>query len=122
MMPSAGQKMPRSVTTGLRQRAWWVLRARGTVTLPMVLAAIADGTEKAASSNIGRYLRALERAGFVARASQRERGQALTSNGHVRYRLVRNNGRLAPVHRQSTGEVFDPNTGEVFGLGAEEPL
>lgn len=115
-MASLGQKMPRTVTGGLRQRAWWVLRARSTVTLPQILASIADGSEKTAASNLRRYFRALERAGIVERHAQREPGRGMGSNGHVRYRLVRNSGRLAPVHRVSENAVFDPNTGEVFSL------
>lgn len=123
-MAIKGQKSPRTVTSGLRQRAWWVLRARGTVTLPQILASIADGSEKTASSNLSRYFRALERAGIVERLAQREAGRTMGSNGFVRYRLRRNNGRLAPVHRASSGAVFDPNTGEVFSLkgGSDEQL
>lgn len=115
-MAVRGQKGPRTVTTGLRQRAWWVLRARGTVTIPGVLSAIADGTEKAAASNIRRYFKALEYAGILTILPDRDRGKVATGQGFVRYRLVRNNGRMAPVVRQSMGEVFDPNTDEVFKL------
>lgn len=118
-MTTRGQKLPRMVTSGLRQRAWWVLRARGMVTIPMLLSSISDGSEKSAHSNLSKYMRALEQAGFITRAASRERGQAKTSNGFLRYRLTRNNGRIAPVYRVAAREVFDPNTGEVFGMGGD---
>lgn len=110
---------PRTRTRGLRQRAWWVLRARGVVSLPDLLATLADGSERDAHSNLSRYLRALERTGYLAPLAQRQPGQAPTSNGHKRYRLVRDTGRQAPVVRQTHSTVFDPNSGEVFALGGE---
>lgn len=114
---------PRQKTRGLRQRAWWVLRARGVVTVPDLLSTLSDGTEKNAAKNVGRYLAALAATGFVEEIG-RAPGTARTSNGHKRYRLARNNGRQAPVVRQRTGEVFDPNTGESFAQtrgGEHEP-
>ena len=104
---------PRQKTRGLRQRAWWVLRARGVATVPDLLSTLSDGTERNAAKNLSRYLGALAATGFVEEIG-RSPGTARTSNGHKRYRLARNNGRLAPVVRQHTGEVFDPNTGECF--------
>lgn len=102
---------PRTVTRGLRQRAWWVMRARKTLSLPELLATLADGSEKDAAGNLGRYLKRLAQAGFLAAQARR------TGSGHLRYRVTRDNGRLAPVVRQSAGVVFDPNSGEVFPLG-----
>ncbi|SIQ95397.1 hypothetical protein SAMN05421829_108131 [Aromatoleum tolulyticum] len=103
-------------TRGLRQRVWWVLRARGTVSLPDLLSTLSDGSERDACANLSAYLRALERAGFVAVLEQRHPGHTPTSNGYKRYRLVRNNGRQAPVVRQAHGVVFDPNSGETFAI------
>lgn len=108
---------PRTKTRGLRQRAWWVLRARGVTSLPDLLSTLSDGSERDASSNLSKYLRALERTGFIVALEQRRPGHAPTSNGHKRYRLVRNNGRLAPVVRQTQGVVYDPNTGEAYAVG-----
>lgn len=113
-----GTPRPRTVTRGLRQRAWWVMRARRVpFSLPDLLCTLADGSEKDAASNLGRYLTALARSGFLRQMDNRQPGQAKHSNGHKRYLLARNNGRLAPVVRQSAGEVFDPNSGEVFAIG-----
>lgn len=111
---------PRTATRGLRQRAWWVIRARKSVTQPELMSTLADGDEKDPASNLNRYLRALERAGFLQSSVQRVAGCALTSPGHKRYLLVRDNGRLAPVFRQTAGVVFDPNTGETFAIAESQ--
>ncbi|MFZ4539300.1 hypothetical protein [Propionivibrio sp.] len=101
---------PRTQSRGLRQRAWWVIRARRTVTLPGLLTSLADGTEKNASGNLSKYLRSLSLAGFLKVLALK------AGNGVLRYQVVRNNGRGAPVVRQAVGEVYDPNTGEVFKM------
>lgn len=110
---------PRQQTRGMRQRAWWVLRARQTVSIRDLLTALADGTEKDAATNLARYLRTLARAGFLVELP-RAPGTSLTSPGFKRYRLVRNNGRQAPVVRQHQRTVFDPNTGEAFPFDPTE--
>lgn len=110
---------PRQQTRGLRQRAWWILRARQTVSIRDLLTALADGTEKNPAANLARYLCALARAGFLVELP-RTPGTALTSPGFKRYRLVRNNGRQAPVLRQHQRTVFDPNTGEAFPFDPKE--
>lgn len=117
----AGQGIrPRTATRGLRQRAWWVIRARKIVTLPELLSTLVDSGEKGASSNLSSYLGPLVKAGFLAVLAHRIPGNALTSSGHRRYQMIRDNGRLAPVVRQGDRVVFDPNTGEVFPYG-EQP-
>ncbi len=110
---------PRRQTRGLRQRAWWVIRARRTVSVPDLLQTLADGTEKNAGANLSRYLGALVRSGFMVELP-RLPGSSPTSNGYKRYMLVRNNGRHAPVVRQRQGMVFDPNSGKAFPLTKEE--
>lgn len=110
-MATKGQISPRTVTHGLRQRAWWVMRRRISFTLPELLATLADGTERDATSNLGKYLRALNKAGLLQQEATRQSGATITSNGHIRYRLIINHGRKAPVWRASTKSVFDPNTG-----------
>lgn len=113
---------PRTVTRGLRQRCWWVLRSRETATLPELLGTLANGNERDATGNLRRYLKALVESGFLSIANRRAAGNSPKSNGHLRYMLVRDNGRLAPVVRQSNGTVFDPNINEVFVMrGRDEP-
>jgi hypothetical protein len=108
------------VAFGLRQRAWWVMRRRIKFTLPELLATLADGTERDAIGNLGKYVRALERAGILSRETERKPGAALTSNGHISYLLVVNAGRKAPVWRASRNEVYDPNSGETHPMEARD--
>ena len=115
-MARKGQQSPRTVTTGLRQRAWWILRNRKSTTLPELLSTIADGHEKDAESNVGRYLRALVKAGILSVAKDRVPGGAMTSNGYKRYCLVVDCGEDAPVWRASRGEVYVPAWGEAGGM------
>lgn len=109
-----GQKAPRTVTKGLRQRVWWVLRNRQEATIPQLLSTLADGKEKSAASNVGKYMRALERAGILKRASKREPGSSLTSNGDIRYLLVIDCGQSAPVWRQADRTVYAPDLDTVY--------
>lgn len=109
----AGQTAPRKVTKGLRQQAWWVMRRRVVFSLPEVLATVASGAERDAESNIGRYVRALEKAGILT-VDGRTAPDSPTSNGCIRYRVAIDNGRKAPVWRQRSGGVYDPNTGDCY--------
>lgn len=115
-MSRKGQTSPRTVTLGLRQRAWWVMRKRGSCTLPELLQTLADGTERDAASNLGKYLRAMEKAGIIEREAARQPGAAPTSPGHIRYRLVVDEGRKAPVWRAQNNSVYDPNSGMVYEI------
>lgn len=115
-MSHKGQTSPRTVTIGLRQRAWWVMRKRISFTLAELLATLADGTERDAVSNLGKYVRALEKAGIVRREAKRQAGSALTSPGMLRYQLVVNTGRKAPVWRAKNNTVYDPNSKTVHPM------
>lgn len=115
-----GQTAPRTVSRGLRQQAWWVMRRRTSFTLQDLLATVANGTERDATSNMGRYLRALEKAGIIKREAERHAGTAKTSNGHIKYRLITDGGRMAPVWRVQAREVYDPNTKTVYPFPEEE--
>lgn len=115
-----GQTAPRTVTRGLRQRAWWVICRRKTVTVPELLNTLAEGTERAAENNLNKYLRALARAGILRQEEKRAPGAALTSNGYCRYTLIIYNGRRAPVWRNSRRAVYDPNTGVEYPIDGED--
>jgi len=117
-MSRKGQTCPRTITIGLRQRAWWVMRKRITFTARELLATLANGTEKDAPGNLGKYLRALEKAGIIKREAVREPAASLTSNGCLRYRLAINDGRRAPVWRVNANTVYDPNSDTVYPLVA----
>jgi len=115
--PQGSRISPRTVTIGLRQRAWWVMRKRISFTIPELLATLADGTERDALGNIGKYVRALEKVGIVKRDADRVMGPALTSPGMFRYQLIINAGRKAPVWRAQTRSVYDPNSGTLYPIG-----
>lgn len=115
-MSRKGQTSPRTVTFGLRQRAWWVMRRRVTFTLPELLATLADGTERDAAGNLRKYLNSLVQAGIVRREAERQPGVALKSPGYYRYRLIINAGRKAPVCRAKDNTVFDSNSGTVYQM------
>ena len=115
-MSRKGRISPRTVTIGLRPRAWWVMRRRISFTVQELLATLADGTERDAVGNLCKYIRALEKAGIVKREAKRQAGSALTSPGMLRYQLVVNAGRKAPVWRAKNNTVYDPNSNTVYPM------
>lgn len=112
--PGKAGERPRKRTVGLRDRAWWHFRAHKVATLKDLLSTHADGTEKAASINLYKYLAALEAAGILERMERRQ--QARQSKGRVVWSLKKDLGILAPVWRQKNHEVYDPNGDSVFKL------
>jgi len=114
-----GQTAPRTRSYGLRARAWWVMRETRRFTLADLLDIVADGGERDAASNLGKYVRALTRAGIITDAG-REKPASLTDNGRKRYRLAIDVGPKAPVWRASRAEVYDPNSGAVYRLPCRE--
>lgn len=115
---SAGQgERPRKKTVGLRERAWWHFRAHKVASLKELLTTHAEGQERDATSNIYKYLQALERAGILTRAPKRI--PARQCKGLVVWRLALDLGPQTPVWRQTSKTVFDPNSGRVFSLTVE---
>ncbi|MDP2808673.1 MAG: hypothetical protein Q8O34_00825 [Rhodocyclaceae bacterium] len=118
---SSGPKGPqesgqRRRDPGLRLRVWNVLRMGGKRTVDDILMRVVDGDERDAPSNVRKYLRALARAGYLLAMPARERPLNATSNGCVRWLLVKDTGPEAPVSRVSRGTLYDPN------IEAEIPL
>jgi len=103
--------MPRQLAIGIRLKAWRVMRIKQKFSLADLLAIVCDGSERDAESNLGKYLRALCQAGFLTLLPKREKGKALSSSGYYRYLLKLDNGPKAPVWRQKSQAVYDPNTG-----------
>lgn len=101
-------------TTGLRERAWWVIRRLNRFTLDELFLTAADGSERDAPANLQKYISALERVGVLVRLQRRAPGTAPTSNGHVIWRLARDLGRAAPVWRSAQQVLFDPNSGALI--------
>ena len=95
----------------LRIRVWRAIRIRQKFSIPELSMLVAEGGEKDITSNIGKYIRALNKAGYLTELAKRERGNAITSNGHKRYWLVpeMDTGPEAPVWMVSKQAVYDPN-------------
>ena len=105
-----GPRTGRVVQKGsLRARAWRAMRIKRKFTLADIVMLAVEGGERDINSNLRKYLAQLERAGYVQQLSVRERGAALTSNGHVRWMLLVDHGPLPPVYRTSRDTLYDPN-------------
>jgi hypothetical protein len=107
-------------TTGLRARAWWLMRKQQRFTLDDLLLTAAVGTERDAGANLQKYISALERVGVLGRLHRRAPGRAPTSNGHVIWRLALDLGPVPPVWRSAQQVLFDPNSGAVIPLQEEQ--
>jgi hypothetical protein len=95
----------------LRQRAWDALRMLQKTTLEEICLLSKEGGERDIESALGKYVRALDRAGYLQRLPIK------AANGALRYRLVRNSGPQAPVWDAVIQVMRDPNTHEVHTCG-----
>lgn len=96
----------------LRQHAWNAMRMSGSFTIGELVVASATGKEGDPEANLGRYLRVLVRAGYVAELPVRAPGTKPTSNGFKRFRLIKDTGPSAPIWRNKTKDLFDYNLGD----------
>lgn len=112
---------PKVHKESLRLRVWRAIRIRRKFSIPDLEMLVAEGGEKDITSNIGKYIRALEKAGYLVKMAKREAGTAPTSNGHIRYWLQdeKDTGPLAPIWRVANGTVYDPNTEQEISLGTQ---
>ena len=108
-----GTQPGRRLHTGtLRERAWRAMRIKVKFSSAEIVALAATDAARDPDSNVGKYLRALERSGYLMPLARREAGTSPTSNGFRRYVLVRNSGPQAPRWLPKLGTVYDPNTEE----------
>lgn len=101
----------------LRERAWRAMRLRRKFTIADLVMLCAEGAERDIESNLGKYLRALARAGYVRQLPVREAPTSASGNGYVRYLLLRDHGAQAPVWRLQYGEIWDPNVERTYPIG-----
>ena len=102
-----GHPRPRRIS--FRQRAWAAMRMQRKFSVPELLQLAACPEERGGSAaSLHRYIRALERAGYVRRLRSKQKGSRPGSNGFVRWVLVRDTGPFAPRVRQDE-TVVDPN-------------
>lgn len=88
------------------------MRVRGQFCLPDLITDAARPEDTAPEDNLGRYVRALAAAGYVAALPYRARGTSLTSNGYKIWVLRKNTGPLAPILLSKIHAIRDRNTGE----------
>lgn len=103
---------PRVVRNTIRERAWRAMRIRKRFTVPDLVTDAATEADGEPANNLRRYLRALERAGYVANTPRRIAGTAMTSNGHLLWILVKDTGPLAPIVLTKLAAIRDQNTRE----------
>lgn len=103
---------PKINKNSLRIKIWRAMRIRSKFSIPEIAMLVAQGGEKDITNNIGKYVRALKKAGYLVELAKKDPGSALTSNGHKRYWLLpeRDTGMQAPVWRVAAKTVYDPNT------------
>ena len=108
--PQPGKRLYRGT---LRERAWHLMRIRRKFSLGDILERLPRDGQRDAESNIGKYVRALARAGFLTEIRRKkDKTDPPTSNGNKRYLLVddRDTGPQAPRWLPRRGCVYDPNT------------
>ncbi len=97
----------RTVTRGIRERAWWHLRAHQCATVKELLSTHASPELKAPRVTLVKYFSALARAGVLARRVPVAGGEAVWS-------LKRDLGPHTPVWRERSAEIWDPNSDRVL--------
>ena len=105
--PTRALRVPKRTT--IRQRAWNTMRITRTFTVADLTTAVAREGDGDVEENLRRYVAALARAGYLARAARRRPGTAPGSNGFAVYSLVRDTGPVAPVWSQKHRAIHDFN-------------
>lgn len=93
-----------------KSRVSQALSAPSVTIHDLVCDAIRD--EADAVNDASRYIRILKAAGYLAEMRGRAPGSRPGSNGFKRFRLIRNTGPRAPLHRSKLAILHDFNTGE----------
>lgn len=97
----SGPKGKRTWKPGLkntfRQRAWKAMRLTKRFTIPEIVMLAADDKSKNPENNLSRYLKGLQKSGYVVELSSRTEDGKLTSNGLKVWRLIKDTGDIAPV-------------------------
>lgn len=93
----------------VRDRIWSALIMRERATIGDLLELAGVDPDKS-YANARRYLRSLADVGVVVALKRREAGDAVTSNGYIRYQLIRNLGPIAPRVRKNGVLDLNSNT------------
>lgn len=107
-------RKPRTVTRGIRERAWWHLRAHKSATMAELITTHATPDLAAPRVTLAKYLSALTRAGILRRRVARPGGEAV-------WTLHRDLGPQAPVWREKSARIWDPNSDTLFVVERSRP-
>ena len=110
--PATGQRSANK-TPSLRQKAWNVMRMGEPFDIESLAMVAANEDVAAPVNNLQRYVRVLVQADYCNMMPTVRRGTRPGSNGHRRYRLVKNTGPIAPVHKSRAKPpcIYDHNLG-----------
>jgi len=99
----------------IRQQAWNSIRVLKRFTSAQV-----EATAEISRDNLRKYLKALDRAGYLVLAKPKRNGKSL---GHAVWRLARDSGPRAPIVRTAGSGVYDPNQDTLYPYQdeADEP-
>jgi hypothetical protein len=110
--PKAPHGTARPTPGSQRERCWRAMRIKLKFSVADIMRLVACDcdavAQQRAEDNIGKYVRALARVGYLQVLPKREAGSAVSSPGWLRYLLVVDTGPKAP-HVRRAGVVFDPN-------------
>lgn len=104
----------RTVTRGIRERAWWHLRAHKAATIKELLSTHASPELKAPRVTLVKYFSALARAGVLSR-------RVPVAGGETVWSIKRDLGPRTPVWRERSGEIWDPNSGVAMKVERVKP-
>lgn len=97
----------RTVTRGIRERAWWHLRAHKAATMKELLTTHASPELKAPRITLFKYLSALARSGVLCKRTP-------VAGGETLYSLKKDLGPQTPVWRERESSIYDPNSGDIL--------
>lgn len=101
-------------TNGLVDRVWWQIRNYKMVTVRDILVSHTFTTERSSYIRVLKYLHVLESARIIGRSSRKI--PCHQSNGMIQWYLVRDLGPKAPLWRQKTRCLYDPNSDSSFAI------
>jgi len=112
--PLTGKR--RRSENSLGARLWSALRTEGKATTKDLVSLVRRQDDNNPEATAARYLGHWCRAGFVTKLKTRVPGTSPTSNGFVKWRIIRDNGPKSPYWQPNTGYVVDGNTGDQYNL------
>lgn len=101
----------------MRGRVWKAFRQSRKATVNDLVALATPEGEQVCRKDTAKYLQQLVGAGYAIKLGSREPGTSPTSNGFLRFALIKDTGPEAPVYSQRDNVLYDPNTRETFPIG-----